>query len=87
VRSALTEIYLCHALGSRLKQSRGPFGQVGGAPIAHDPSTLALVDAWTWHTVSAPSAHDFGNASRVWAYGKADFTNEHGARSPLLQDY
>jgi hypothetical protein len=56
--------------------------QVGAAPIAHDPSTLALVDAWTWHTVSAPSAHDFGNASRAWAYGKADFTNEHGARSP-----
>jgi hypothetical protein len=51
-------------------------GQVGAFPIAHDPKTLALVDAWTWHTVGASSARDFGN-STPWAYGKLDFTNEH----------
>ena len=52
-------------------------GQVGASPVANDPEALALVDAWTWHTVNAPSAHDFGNETRLWNYGKLDFTNEH----------
>ena len=50
-------------------------GQLAASPIAQDPTTLKLVDAWTWHTVSAPSSHTFGNTT-PWAYGKADFTNE-----------
>lgn len=52
-------------------------GQVGASPIANDPEALALVDAWTWHTVNQPSQHDFGNQTRLWNYGKLDFTNEH----------
>ena len=52
-------------------------GQVSGAPIALDSDGgLPLVDAFTWHTVNAPSASTFGNHTRLWAYGKADFTNE-----------
>ena len=52
-------------------------GQLGASPVAQDPEGLALVDAWTWHTVNAPSSSDFGNQTRNWAYGKLDFTNEH----------
>ena len=52
-------------------------GQVGAAPIANDPEALALVDAWTWHTVNAPSKLNFGNQTQLWNYGKSDFTNEH----------
>jgi hypothetical protein len=51
--------------------------QVGVAPVAQDPEVLALVDAWTWHTVNALSVRTFGNDTRKWAYGKIDFTNEH----------
>ena len=35
------------------------------------------MDAWTWHTVGAASARDFGSKQALWAYGKMDFTNEH----------
>eukprot|EP00729_Bicosta_minor_P017345 gene17345-13789_t len=49
-------------------------GQVGASPIANDPDTLSLVDAWTWHTVSASSSRTFKNAP--YNYGKLDFTNE-----------
>lgn len=51
-------------------------GQVSAAPIALDPETLPLVDAWTWHTVNAASSRTFGNGTKYWAYGKVDFTNE-----------
>ena len=27
--------------------------------------------------VNAPSKHTFGNQTRLWSYGKLDFTNEH----------
>lgn len=50
-------------------------GQIAGAPIALDPATLPLVDAWTHHTVNNPSTSTFGNKT-LWAYGKLDFTNE-----------
>ena len=53
-------------------------GQLGASPIAQDPESLALVDAWTWHFVSAGSARLFGNSTAAvpWAYGKLDYTNE-----------
>lgn len=51
-------------------------GQLGASPIANDPSALRLVDAFTWHTVNAPSSATFGNSSAHLAYGKPDFTNE-----------
>ena len=53
-------------------------GQLGASPIAQDPASLALVDAWTWHFVSAGSDRTFGNTSTAapWAYGKLDYTNE-----------
>eukprot|EP01052_Picozoa_sp_SAG31_P016346 SAG31_NODE_1079_length_10031_cov_5.270741_3_plen_276_part_00 len=50
--------------------------QLGAAPIAQDPQTLPLVDAFTWHTVNAASVKTFGNQTRKWAYDKVDFTNE-----------
>ena len=49
-------------------------GQVGASPIAQDPYTLALVDAWTWHTINANSSRTFRDAP--YNYGKLDFTNE-----------
>eukprot|EP00037_Helgoeca_nana_P007443 m.67860 g.67860 ORF g.67860 m.67860 type:complete len:611 (+) comp18257_c0_seq1:15-1847(+) len=51
-------------------------GQRGGAPIANDPATLPLVDAWTHHTVNCGSDMTFGNQTAKWNYGKFDFTNE-----------
>eukprot|EP00040_Diaphanoeca_grandis_P035078 m.219572 g.219572 ORF g.219572 m.219572 type:complete len:675 (+) comp33296_c2_seq5:61-2085(+) len=50
-------------------------GQLAASPIANDPETLPLVDAWTWHTVNQASSGTFGNNTH-WAYGKLDFTNE-----------
>jgi len=49
-------------------------GQVGASPVAHDPDTLALVDAWTWHTINVNSSSTFEDAP--YNYGKLDFTNE-----------
>ena len=51
-------------------------GQLGAAPVALDPAGLALVDAFTQHTVNCPSAKTYGNATRTWSYGKPVFTNE-----------
>ena len=51
-------------------------GQLGASPIANNPETLPLLDAFTWHTVNAPSSHTFGNRSTHYNYGKVDFTNE-----------
>lgn len=51
-------------------------GQVGAAPIANSPETMALLDAFTWHVGAEPSGCSFGNRTRVWAYGKPAFVNE-----------
>ena len=44
--------------------------------MALDPETLPFVDAFTWHTINAASSKTFGNDTRLWAYGKVDYTNE-----------
>jgi hypothetical protein len=49
-------------------------GQFGASPIANDPDTLPLIDAFTWHFVSAGSESTFKDAP--YNYGKLDFTNE-----------
>ena len=51
-------------------------GQLGAAPVALDPEGIALVDAFTQHTVNCPSAKTFGNVTRTWSFGKPAFTNE-----------
>jgi hypothetical protein len=52
-------------------------GQLGASAVANDPATLPLVDAFTWHTVSAGSDHTFGPVNPpLENYGKLDFTNE-----------
>lgn len=64
-------------------------GQRGGAPIANDPATLPLVDAWTHHTVNCGSDVTFGNQTAKWNYGKFDFTNEmeYQPGNPLAGTY
>merc|ERR1712166_1114076 len=49
-------------------------GQAGSSPIANDPETLPLVDAFTWRLVNRASAAAFNNTP--YNYGKLDFTNE-----------
>jgi len=49
-------------------------GQLGASPVANDPNTLALVDAWTWHRVNQGSEDAFNDAP--YNYGKLDFNNE-----------
>ena len=49
--------------------------QLGSSPIANDPDTLNLVDAFTFHHVSAGSSATFGNDT-LYTYGKLMYTNE-----------
>eukprot|EP00040_Diaphanoeca_grandis_P043001 m.266634 g.266634 ORF g.266634 m.266634 type:complete len:630 (-) comp68502_c0_seq1:63-1952(-) len=72
-RAAATKI---KKLDSAIRIHANSFtGQLGAAPVANNPETLALVDAWTVHHQNKSSISTFGN-NTAWSYGRPEFTNE-----------
>ena len=56
-------------------------GQLGASPVALDPATLDLVDAWTWHFVGESSDRLFGSKGEAMltystTKGKPSFEDE-----------